>query len=127
MDFNQFTNKSQEIINNAQQQTITNGQQAIENAHILQAIIEVDQNVFPHITKKLGANPSMIAKANSSIIASFPKVSGGTIHLSNNSQKTVAESIIYAKKMKDEYVSIEHIILGILKSNDSTSQLLKDN
>ena len=49
MDFNQFTTKSQEIITNAQQLTITNGNQSIENAHILSAIIDIDQNVFPHI------------------------------------------------------------------------------
>ena len=127
MDFNQFTNKSQEIITNAQQITITSGHQFIENAHILSAIIEVDKNVFPHIAKKLGANPELIAKANNSIIDSYPKVSGGNINLSNISQKTVAESINFSKNMKDEYVSIEHLILGILKTNDNTSQLLKDN
>ena len=127
MDFNQFTNKSQEIITNAQQITITSGHQFIENAHILSAIIEVDKNVFPHIAKKLGANPELIAKANNSIIDSYPKVSGGNINLSNITQKTVAESINFSKNMKDEYVSIEHLILGILKTNDNTSQLLKDN
>ena len=74
MDFNQFTNKSQEIITNAQQLTITSGHQAIENAHLLSAIIEVDKNVFPHIAKKLGANPEIIAQANNSILQSFPKV-----------------------------------------------------
>ena len=127
MDFNQFTNKSQEIITNAQQITITSGHQFIENAHILSAIIELDKNVFPHIAKKLGANPELIAKANNSIIDSYPKVSGGNINLSNITQKTVAESINFSKNMKDEYVSIEHLILGILKTNDNTSQLLKDN
>ena len=127
MDFNQFTNKSQEIITNAQQITITSGHQFIENAHILSAIIELDKNVFPHIAKKLGANSELIAKANTSIIDSYPKVSGGNINLSNITQKTVAESINFSKNMKDEYVSIEHLILGILKTNDNTSQLLKDN
>ena len=127
MDFNQFTNKSQEIISNAQQITITSGHQFIENAHILSAIIQVDKNVFPHIAKKLGANPELIEKANNSIIDSFPKVSGGNIIFSVKAQQTVAESIKFSKNMKDEYVSIEHLILGILKTNDNTSQLLKDN
>ena len=116
MDFNQFTTKSQEIISNAQQITITSGHQFIENAHMLSAIIEVDKNVFPHISKKLGANTELIAKANNSIIDSFPKVSGGNINLSNISQQTVAESIKFSKNMKDDYVSIEHLILGILKT-----------
>ena len=88
MDLNQFTTKSQEAISNAQQLTLTNGNQAIENTHILSAIIDVDQNVFPHIAKKLGANPDIIAKANGSILQSLPKVSGGNIHLSNNAQKS---------------------------------------
>ena len=127
MDLNLFTTKSQEIISEAQQLTITNGHQAIENSHILSAIISVDKNVFPHITKKIGGNIEIIKKANESIILSYSKVSGGNIHLSKSSQKTVAESINFSKKMKDDYVSIEHLILGILKSNDDTSQLLKDN
>ena len=127
MDFNQFTNKSQEIISNAQQITITKGHQFIENAHLLSAIIDVDKNVFPHIAKKLGANPELISKANNSIIESCPKVSGGNINLSNSAQKTVAESIKFSKNMEDEYVSIEHLILGILKTSDNTSQLLKDS
>ena len=127
MDLNQFTNKSQEIISNAQQLTITSGHQAIENAHLLSAIIDVDKNVFPHIAKKLGANPEIIAQTNQSIVQSYPKVTGGNIHLSNNAQKTVAEAISISKKMKDDFVSIEHLILGMLKSNGNTSQLLKDN
>ena len=127
MDFNQFTTKSQEIISNAQQKTIVSGNQSMENAHILNAIIEVDHNVFPHISKKLGANPSVIAQANESILQSFPKVSGGNMNLSKHAQKTVAESINYSKTMGDDFVSIEHIILGMLKTNDNTSQLLKDN
>ena len=127
MDLNQFTTKSQEIISQAQQLTITNSHPAIENSHILSSIISIDKNVFPYITKKIGGNIEIIKKANQSIILSYPKVSGANIHLSNSSQKTVAESINFSKKMKDEFVSIEHLILGMLKSNDDTSQLLKDN
>ena len=66
MDLNQFTNKSQEIISNAQQLTITSGHQAIENAHILSSIISIDKNVFPHITKKIGGNIEILSKANES-------------------------------------------------------------
>ena len=127
MDLNLFTTKSQEIISQAQQLTITNSHPAIENSHILSSIISIDKNVFPYITKKIGGNIEIIKKANQSIILSYPKVSGANIHLSNSSQKTVAESINFSKKMNDEFVSIEHLILGMLKSNDDTSQLLKDN
>ena len=83
MDLNQFTTKSQEIISQAQQLTITFGHQAIENSHILSSIISIDKNVFPYITKKIGGNIEIIKKANESIIESYPKVSGGNIHLSN--------------------------------------------
>ena len=127
MDLNLFTTKSQEIISQAQQLTITNSHPAIENSHILSSIISIDKNVFPYITKKIGGNIEIIKKANQSIILSYPKVSGANINLSNSSQKTVAESINFSKKMNDEFVSIEHLILGMLKSNDDTSQLLKDN
>ena len=127
MDLNLFTTKSQEIISQAQQLTITNSHPAIENSHILSSIISIDKNVFPYITKKIGGNIEIIKKANQSIILSYPKVSGANIYLSNSSQKTVAESINFSKKMNDEFVSIEHLILGMLKSNDDTSQLLKDN
>ena len=127
MDLNQFTSKSQEIISQAQQLTITNGHQVIENSHILSSIISIDKNVFPHITKKIGGNIEIITQANESIIQSYPKVTGGNIHLSKSSQTTVAESVNISKKMKDEFVSIEHLVLGILKSNDATSQLLKDS
>ena len=127
MDFNQFTHKTQQVISNAQQLTMSYGQQAIENAHLLKAIIETDKNVFPHIVNKFGANIEMISKATESIISSFPKVTGGDIRFSSTTQRTVSEAIQIAKKMKDEFVSIEHLLIGLLKSSGSIGQLLKDN
>ena len=127
MDFNQFTHKTQQVISNAQQLTMSYGQQAIENAHLLKAIIETDKNVFPHIVNKFGANIEMISKATESIISSFPKVIGGDIRFSSTSQRTVSDAIQIAKKMKDEFVSVEHLIISLLKSSGSVAQLLKDN
>ena len=69
----------------------------------------------------------MIEQVNQKILEKLPKVSGGSIHLSNQSQVTVSESINIAKEMKDDFVSIEHLILGMIKTNDDTSQILKDN
>ena len=86
MDLNKFTSKSQEVIANAQNLTITSGHQAIENAHILSSIIQSDLNVFPFISKKLGANLNMIKQVNQKILEKLPKVSGGSIHLSNQSK-----------------------------------------
>ena len=124
MDLNQFTTKSQEIISNAQQLTLTNGNQAIENTHLL-SNYGSRSKCFTHVAKKLGANPNMIVKANDSICNHYLG-KGVNIHLSNNTQKSIAESISISKKMKDDFV-IEHLILGILKGSDQTSQLLKDN
>lgn len=127
MNFNNFTIKSQEAIQKAQQFAQEFGHQQIENAHILKSIIDVDENVIPFLLKKLGVNLSIFSKALESIIQSFPKVEGGELMLSRKASKTLIDAENLAKKMKDEFVSIEHLILAILKSGDTTSQLLKDN
>jgi ATP-dependent Clp protease ATP-binding subunit ClpB len=127
MNLNNFTIKSQEAIQQAMQIATENGQQAIENGHILKAILEVDENVTPFILKKLGVNQTMFAKTVDAIVSSYPKVTGGQPFLSNNANKTVTKATSYLKEFKDEYVSIEHLLLGILASGDSVSQLMKDN
>ncbi|MES2760856.1 MAG: ATP-dependent chaperone ClpB [Bacteroidota bacterium] len=127
MNLNNFTIKSQEAIQQAITIATANGNQAIENGHILKAILEVDENVTPFILKKLGVNQSMFSKTVEAIVNSYPKVSGGQPFLSNAANQTVAKATNYLKEFKDEYVSIEHLLLGILASGDSISQLLKDN
>ncbi len=127
MNLNNFTIKSQEAIQQAMQIATINGNQAIENGHILKAILEVDENVTPFILKKLGVNQSVFSKTVDAIVNSYPKVSGGQPYLSNNANQTVAKATNYLKEFKDEYVSIEHLLLGILASGDAVSQLLKDN
>ncbi len=127
MNLNNFTIKSQEAIQQAMQIATVNGQQAIENGHILKAILEVDENVTPFILKKLGVNQAMFTKTVDAIVNSYPKVSGGQPYLSNNANKTVSKATSYLKEFKDEYVSIEHLLLGILASGDAVAQLMKDN
>ncbi|MBC7694775.1 MAG: ATP-dependent chaperone ClpB [Burkholderiales bacterium] len=127
MNLNNFTIKSQEAIQQAMQIATITGNQAIENGHILKGILEVDENVTPFILKKLGVNQSAFSKTIDAIINSYPKVSGGQPYLSNTANQTVAKATNYLKEFKDEYVSIEHLLLGILGSNDSVAQLLKDN
>jgi ATP-dependent Clp protease ATP-binding subunit ClpB len=127
MNLNNFTIKSQEAIQQAIQIATANGNQAIENGHILKAILEVDENVTPFILKKLGVNQQVFSKTVEAIVNSYPKVSGGQPYLSNNANQTVAKATNYLKEFKDEYVSIEHLLLGILASGDSVAQLLKDN
>jgi len=127
MNLNNFTIKSQEAIQQAMQIATINGNQAIENGHILKAILEVDENVTPFILKKLGVNQSVFSKTVDAIVNSYPKVSGGQPYLSNSANQAVAKATNYLKEFKDEYVSIEHLLLGILASGDSVAQLLKDN
>lgn len=127
MNLNNFTIKSQEAIQQAAQIAAGNGQQAIENGHILKAILEVDENVTPFILKKLGLNQTVFSKTVDAIVNSYPKVSGGQPYLSNGANQTVAKATNYLKEFKDEYVSIEHLLLGILASGDQVSQLMKDN
>ena len=127
MNLNNFTIKSQEAIQQALQIATANGNQAIENGHILKAILEVDENVTPFILKKLGVNQDVFSKTVDAVVNSYPKVSGGQPYLSNTANQTVGKATNYLKEFKDEYVSIEHLLLGILASGDSVAQLMKDN
>jgi len=127
MNLNNYTIKSQEAIQQSQQIAQGLGHQQIENAHILKAIFEVDENVLPFILAKLGINIEIFKKTLDSILQSLPKVEGGDLMFSRSTGKMFNDAANLAKKMKDEYVSIEHLLLAILKSKDHVSQLMKDN
>jgi ATP-dependent Clp protease ATP-binding subunit ClpB len=126
MNFNNFTIKSQEAVQQAVTMATMNGQQAIENGHILKSILQVDESVTPFILKKLGINEQVFSKTLDSIVNSYPKVSGGQPYLSNNANQTIAKANTYLQEFKDEFVSIEHLLLGILASGDSVSKMMKD-
>ena len=126
MNFNNFTIKSQEAIQQAQQLAQEMGHQQIENEHIFKAITMVDENVTPFLLKKLNINISLFGQILDKSLERFPKVSGGDIMLSRDAGKTVNEASSIAKKMEDEYVSIEHLILAIFKSSSKVAQMLKD-
>ncbi len=126
MNFNNFTIKSQEAIQQAQQIAQGYGHQQIENEHILKAIFEVDENAVPFILKKLNVNIPVVKQILEKQLESFPKVSGGDIMLSREANKTVIDASNVAKKMEDEYVSIEHLLLAILNSKSAIAQSLKD-
>ncbi len=127
MNLNNFTIKSQEAIQKAQQIAQGYGHQQIENAHILKGIFEVDENVAPFIFNKLGVNIDIIKQTLENIIKSFPKVEGGELMLSKTANTMLLDAGNLAKKMKDEYVSLEHLLLAILKSKGPAAQMLKDN
>ncbi len=126
MNINNYTIKSQEALQQAQQLAQGMGHQQIENEHLFKAILEIDENVVPFILKKLNVNLSLLKQILDKELERFPKVSGGEIMFSSDAGKTINEANIVAKKMGDEYVSIEHLLLAIFKSKSKISQILKD-
>ena len=127
MNLNNFTIKSQEAIQQAQEIASGNGQQSIENGHLLKGVLQVDENVTPFLLKKLNVNNDIFKKATDQIVLSYPKVSGGEQYLSKNANSSLIKANGYLKEFNDEFVSIEHLLLGILDSGDQVSQLMKDN
>jgi ATP-dependent Clp protease ATP-binding subunit ClpB len=127
MNLNNFTTKSQEAVQQAIQIATVNGQQYIENGHLLKGILEVDENVTPFILKKLNVNTQLFSAALNKIVENYPKVSGGQPMLSNHANQALSKASSYLKEFGDEYVSIEHLLLGILSTKDTISTLLKDN
>lgn len=127
MDFNKFTLKAQEAIQQAQRIAETNGHGSIENAHLLKGMLVVDQDVIPYLLSKLNANSKNIEQVVDSIIQSFPKVSGGQLHLGQHANKTLNTALTEIKNFKDDFVSIELLLYSLLDANDSIGQLLKDN
>ena len=126
MNFNNYTIKSQETIQQAQQLAQSYGNNLIENEHIFKALFLVDENVLPFILKKLNINVDVIQQVLDKQLESFSKVTGADLMLSREANKTLNEAAIIAKKMNDEYVSIEHLILAIFKSKSQIAQVLKD-
>ncbi|MBT8323714.1 MAG: ATP-dependent chaperone ClpB [Winogradskyella sp.] len=126
MNFNNYTIKSQEAIQQAQQLAQAFGHQQIENEHIIKALFEVDDNVLPFILKKLNVNVSLFKQLLEKELESLPKISGGDIMISREAGKTLNEASIIAKKMKDDFVSIEHLLLAVFKSKSKVAQMLKD-
>lgn len=126
MNLNQFTVKSQEAIQKAQQTAMEFGNQSIEPAHLLEGIFESDDHISTFLLKKSEADASLIRERNRDNIEALPKVQGGDIYLSQSANKVLLEAPNIAKKMGDEYVTIEHLWLALLDVNSQVSQLLKD-
>ncbi len=126
MNLKNLTIKSQEALQQAQQIAQGYKQQQLENEHIFKGILETDENVTPFLLKKLNVNTELFGKVLDSIIQSFPTVSGGELMLSREASSMLTEAGTLAKKMNDEYISIEHLILAIFKSKSKVAQSLKD-
>ena len=127
MNFKNYTIKSQEVIQQAQQIANSSNHQAIENGHILKAILDSDENVTPFLLKKLGISVGIIKKATNSILKGYPTVQGGDQYLSKNASSTLQQANGLLKAFGDEFISIEHLIMALLKGSDAIAQLLKDS
>ena len=126
MNFNNFTIKSQEVVQKAIDLTRQNGQQLIEPVHILKAIIGESETIVNFVFQKLGANLNAVNISIDKDIQSLPKVSGGDVTLSRESNEALQKAIDFSKSMGDEYVSVEAILMGILRTRCKASQILKD-
>ena len=126
MNFDNYTIKSQEAIQRAQQLAQSLGQQDIQVEHIFKGIQEVDNNVLPFVLKKLQVNTATLSQAVDKALASYPKVQGGQMSLSRTAGEVLLEASNIAKKRNDEYVSIEHLLLAIFKVKNQVGQALKE-
>ena len=126
MNFKNYTIKAQEAIQKASEITLGNQQQAVEAAHIMKALLAVDENIVSHLLKKLDVNLSYLSGEIDKLVESYPKVSGSQVYLSSSSTSVLQKAEGYLKEFNDEFVSIEHILLGLLSSGDPVARLLKD-
>ena len=126
MNFNNFTIKSQEVVQKAIDYAKASGQQMIEPEHILKAIISESEPIVNFIFQKTGASLASVKSALDTAIAALPKVSGGDVALSRESNEALQKAVDYSKKNGDEYVSVEAMLMGILQTRCKASQILKD-
>ena len=126
MNFNNFTIKSQEAVQEAVNLVQRQGQQAIEPEHLLASVLKVGENVTNFIFQKLCLNGQQIATVLDKQIASLPKVSGGEPYLSREANEVLQKAVDYSKELGDEYVSLEAILLALLNVKSTVSTILKD-
>lgn len=126
MNLNQFTVKSQEAIQKAMQIALEYGHQSIEPSHLLEGIFQVDDTISPFLLKKAEADYKRIREKNLELLESQSKVEGANQYLSQSASKVVLEAPNIAKKMGDEYATLEHLWLGLIEVSSPVSKLLKD-
>ena len=126
MNFNNFTIKSQEAVQQAVQLASQNGQQAIEAVHLLKGVIVTGESVTNFIFQKLGVNIANLNRAIEAEIQSLPKVSGGEPYLSGEANAVLQKAVDYSSKLGDQYVSLEPIIWALFTEKSTASQMLKD-
>lgn len=125
MNLNNFTIKSQQALQSAQELAAARNHQSVETAHLLKGLMNSDENVLPFLFGKLGVNTAMLSKALDAMIQGMPKVSGGDQYLGNSTSKALQKATAAAREMGDEYVSLEHLLLGLFSAGDQVSDMLK--
>ncbi|MFC6225974.1 ATP-dependent chaperone ClpB [Hymenobacter artigasi] len=126
MDFKNFTIKAQEAVQKATEIAGGNQQQAVETGHLLKGLFQCDESVFSFLANKLGANLNILTPRLDAIVAAYPKVSGGSPYFANDAAAAVQRANTVMKDLGDEFVSVEHLLLGILGGKDAVATLLKD-
>ena len=126
MTLDKFTIKAQEAVQKAQEVALGGQHPAIETAHLMKGLLSEDENVTPYLLKKMEVNIPRLTQQVDEILNSMPRVSGGQVYLSSDANQALVAAGQRANKMNDEFVSVEHLLLGILSGRDRVSQLLKD-
>ena len=124
MKTDQFTYKTQEILQESQQNALEKNHQTVENTHILKSIIENDKNIFPYVSNQLEIDDKLVSKAIDKMIDSIPIVKGEFVGFSQDSSKTLMKAISHSKKMGDSYVSVDHLLISLIDSNNELSNVL---
>ena len=126
MNLNNFTVKAQECVQKAQEMAMGNQHQAIDTGHLLRGILSEDENVTPFLLKKMEVNVARLTQQVDALVASYPKVSGGSQYLSREANDALVKASQQASGMGDEFVSVEHLLLALVDGRDRVAQLLKD-
>ena len=126
MDFSKFTIKSQEAIQKAQEIALSNQHQVIETTHLMKGLMASDENVISHILKKLNVNYQRLNDSVDAEIKRFPKVSDSKQYLSSDANTALIKAQSYLKEFGDEFVAVEHILLGLMANKDAIAGMLKD-
>lgn len=125
MNLNDFTVKAQGIIQEAFQLAFERKHQAVEDVHILYSLLKNDEDISPFLLKKIGITPSQIISRVEDEINKLPKVEGSEQYLSSSATKALQQAITEMKQLKDDFVAVEHILLGLLQSGSTTERILK--
>ncbi|WP_291727192.1 ATP-dependent chaperone ClpB [Bernardetia sp.] len=126
MNFNKFTIKAQEVVQKASTMATSSQQQIIQTGHILKAALEADENMTQFLVKKLEININLLNQVLDEYMVSYPKSSGADPYLSNDAHTAIREAEGYLRTFKDEFIAVEHILLGILKGKDKTADLMRE-